>query len=330
VVGVVGKVIGRRAVVEVGVGDHAHALERLEVAIDGGKGQGSPAVSTDGRGKTIRRGMAEDTDRLDDPLPLRGQPHTPGPQGFAKIPHTASLLMDHHGIERTTLRALRWVVGTLGEVLITLGLLLLLFVSWQLWWTDVAADREQADTIQTLERDFGPPGRADPLATLKKVPFGEAFAIVRIPRFGAQYARPVLEGDDRDTLIKGLGHYPGTVLPGQVGNFAVAGHRTTYGRPLHNVDLLQKGDVIVVETKAGYVVYAVDRHVIVTPRQVEVIAAVPQQPDAKPTQAWMTLTTCHPKFSARERWVVFAKLVRSIPRADGLPASLMAVPAGAA
>jgi sortase A len=338
VVGVVGKVIGRRAVVEVGVGDHAHALERLEVTIDGGQGKGRPAVSTHGRGKTVRRGMAEGTDRGDDPLPLRGQPHTPGPQGFAKIPHTASLLTSRHGIERNTLRALRSVVGTLGEVLITLGLLLLLFVSWQLWWTDVSADREQAGTVQSLERDFAPrdltphdqPGRTESLATLKKVPFGEAFAIVRIPRFGAGYARPVLEGDDRDTLIRGLGHYPGTALPGQVGNFAVAGHRTTYGRPLHNVDLLQKGDFIVVETKAGYLVYAVDRHVIVTPRQVEVIAPVPQQPGAQPTQAWMTMTTCEPKFSARQRWVVFARLVKSIPRAKGLPASFMVVPAGAA
>ena len=139
------------------------------------------------------------------------------------------------------------------------------------------------------------------MATLKKVPFGEAFAIVRIPRFGADYARPVLEGSDHDTLTRGVGHYPGTAMPGQVGNFAVSGHRTTYGRPLHNIDRLKKGDVIVVETKASYIVYAVDRHVIVTPYQVEVIAPVPQQPGVQPTQAWMTMTTCHPKFSARER-----------------------------
>ena len=235
------------------------------------------------------------------------------------------------------MRALRWLVGTLGEVLITLGLLLLLFVSWQLWWTDVTANREQAGTIQALERDFGPPerppgpaGRADSLATLKKVPLGEAFAIVRIPRFGADYAKPVLEGSDRDTLIEGVGHYPGTAMPAQVGNFAVSGHRTTYGRPFHNIDLLKKGDVIVVETRAAYVVYAVDRNVIVTPNQVEVIAPVPERPGAQPTEAWMTMTACHPKFSARERLVVFAKLVRSIPRAAGLPASFMAVPAGAA
>jgi sortase A len=232
------------------------------------------------------------------------------------------------------MRVLRWGVRTLGEVFITLGLLLLLFVAWQLWWTDVTANRTQATTIQALEKGFGPAGlpergvprETDPLATLTKVPFGKAFAIVRIPRFGADYARPVLQGTDHDTLTKGMGHYAGTVFPGQVGNFALAGHRTTYGRPLHNIDLLQKGDIIVVETKASYVVYAVARHVIVTPDHVEVIAPVPQHPGVRPTQAWMTMTACHPKFSAAQRYVVFARLVKSIPRASGLPASFMVAP----
>jgi len=233
------------------------------------------------------------------------------------------------------MRGLRWGVRALGEVVITLGMLLLLFVAWQLWWTDVTANRAQASTIQALEKGFGPPGRperraAGPPATLRKVPLGQAFAIVRIPRFGADYARPVLEGTDRDTLIKGMGHYSGTAFPGQVGNFALAGHRTTYGRPLNNIDLLQKGDVIVVETKASYIVYTVDRHVIVTPDKVEVIAPVPQRPGAKPTQAWLTMTACHPKFSAQYRDIVFAKLVKNIARASGLPSSFMAVPAGAA
>jgi sortase A len=231
------------------------------------------------------------------------------------------------------LRVLRRVVAILGEVLITLGLLLLLFVAWQLWWTDVTANREQATTIASLERGFGhggAPGTTDPLATLKKVPFGEAFAIMRIPRFGADYARPVLEGTSHDTLTKGLGHYDNTAMPGAIGNFAVSGHRTTYGRPFHNIDRLRKGDVIVVETKTSYIVYAVDRHVIVTPDHVEVVAPVPQHPGVPPTQAWLTLTSCHPKFSAAKRYIVFAKLVRSIPRPDGLPASVMAVPAGAA
>src|SRR5450759_4230105 len=154
------------------------------------------------------------------------------------------------------MRGLRWGVRALGEVLITLGLLLFLFVAWQLWWTDVTANRAQASTIQALEKGFGPAGRperraAGPLATLTKVPFGQAFAIVPIPRFGADYARPVLEGTDRDTLIKGMGHYSGTAFPGQVGTFALAGHRTTYGRRLNSIHLLPQGDGIVVETQAS-------------------------------------------------------------------------------
>jgi sortase A len=235
------------------------------------------------------------------------------------------------------MRALRWVVHTLGEVLITVGLLLLLFVAWQLWWTDVTANREQAGTIHALERGFGPAGvpghghvgAAKPVATLRNIPFGEAFAIVRIPRFGADYARPVLQSTDHDTLTKGIGHYLDTAMPGLVGNFAVAGHRTTYGQPFNSIALLQRGDVIVVETKASYIVYAVDRHVIVTPDHVDAIAPVPQHAGVQPTQAWMTMTTCHPEFSASQRYVVFAKLVKVIPRASGLPASFMAVPAGA-
>ncbi len=229
---------------------------------------------------------------------------------------------------------LRRVVGAFGEVLITAGLLLLLFVAWQLWWTDVTANREQAGTIASLEQDFGDVQHGglagpEPVATLKKIPLGEAFAIVRIPRFGADFARPVIEGSDRGVLKKGVGHYPGTAMPGQVGNFAVSGHRTTYGRPFHNIDRLRKGDVIVVETKANFVVYAVDRHVLVRPWQVEVIAPVPQHPGATPTAAMMTMTSCHPKYSATQRYVTFSHLVKVIPRSDGLPASFMAVPAGA-
>jgi sortase A len=235
--------------------------------------------------------------------------------------------------EGAGVKGVRWGVRILGEVFITVGLLLFLFVAWQLWWTDVTANREQAVTVYALEKGFGPAGlpkgdTAQPLAALTKVPFGQAFAIMRIPRFGADYARPVLQGTEHDTLTEGIGHYPGTALPGQVGNFAVAGHRTTYGEPFSDIDLLRRGDIIVVETKISYVVYSVDRHVIVNPDQVQVIAPVPQDPGAHPSQAWMTMTACHPRFSASQRYVVFAKFVKTIPRASGLPASFMAVPAG--
>ena len=88
VVGVVGQVVGRRAVVEMGMGDQAHLLESLEIAIDGREGKGRPAVSTHCRGQAVRRGVAERSDRGDDPFPLWGQPHALCPQGFAKVPHT--------------------------------------------------------------------------------------------------------------------------------------------------------------------------------------------------------------------------------------------------
>lgn len=230
---------------------------------------------------------------------------------------------------RARRRPLQAAVGVVGELMITLGVLLLLFVAWQLWWTDVEANRDQAQTITTLEQDFAEPPAAadpkDPLVTLRQVPFGKAFAVLRVPRFGKAYARPVLEGTTLKVLEKGLGHYTFTTMPAQVGNFSLAGHRTTYGRPLHNIDKLVKGDVLVVETKAAYHVYRMDRHVIVRPTDVSVIAPVPQRPGREPTAAWMTLTTCHPKFSAEFRYIVFAKYEKAYPRAAGLPASLLQV-----
>jgi sortase A len=229
-------------------------------------------------------------------------------------------------------KAVRWVLGIGGDLFVTAGLLLLLFVGWQLWWTDVTANRVQDDTVSTLTRDFasGPRGGSGPAATETpaKVPFGKAFAIVRVPRFGADYARPVLEGTSRDILMDGVGHYTETASPGAVGNFAIAGHRTTYGRPFHDIDTLRPGDKVVVETKTAFHVYVVKRHVIVAPTDVDVIAPVPEQPGKKPTQRWLTMTACHPKYSAAERYIVFAELDRSYPRAQGLPAGTLAAPKG--
>ena len=231
------------------------------------------------------------------------------------------------------MKAVRWALGLSGDLFVTAGLLLLLFVGWQLWWTDVTANRVQGDTVHSLTRDFaaaptpGSAGQANQTPTA--VPFGKAFAIVRIPRLGADYARPVLEGTTRDILMDGVGHYSGTAGPGAVGNFAIAGHRTTYGRPFHDIDLLRSGDTIVVETRTELHVYAVKRHVIVAPTDVAVIAPVPEKVGAKATGRWLTMTACHPKYSAAQRYVVFAELVKTYPRAKGLPAGTLAAPKGA-
>lgn len=225
------------------------------------------------------------------------------------------------------MRALRWSLGILGDLFVSAGVLLLLFVGWQLWWTDVTANRAQASTVHSLIQQFDAPAARGEQPT--PVAFGKAFGIVRIPRFGADYARPLLEGTSHDILQKGIGHYVGTALPGAIGNFAMAGHRTTYGRPFTDIDTLVPGDLIVVETRASYSVYAVKRHVIVAPTAVDVLDPVPQRPGVRPTAAWLTMTACHPKYSAAQRYVVFAQLVHVYPHADGLPKGTLTVPKGA-
>jgi len=216
-------------------------------------------------------------------------------------------------------------ISVAGEVLITLGVLVLLFVGWELWWTDVTANRAQSSTVSALENDF-----ADHSSTSVRpddaIP-GQAFAILRIPRFGAGYAKPVYLGTDHDTLTKGVGQYLHTAEPGEIGNFAVAGHRTTYGRPFNQVQMLRNGDVIIVETAQAYVVYRVSSHEIVDPSDTAVIAAVPDQVGATASKAYLTMTTCHPEYSARQRYVVHALLLRSYPRDTGLPRALLTVPA---
>ncbi|HYN65268.1 MAG TPA: class E sortase [Ornithinibacter sp.] len=222
----------------------------------------------------------------------------------------------------------RRVVGWAGELLMTLGVLLLLFAAWQLWWTDVVAERAQTQIVQTLEDDFAR-GPAAPVGD-DGIPaaIGEdgAFAVLRVPRFGDDYARPVISGTGRPVLALGVGHYVGTAGPGQVGNFAVAGHRTTYGRPFHDVDQLADGDLVVVETAGDVHVYEVTSREIVRPSDIGVIGPVPGQPGATPTEALITLTSCHPKYSATERFVVHGRLVESIPRAQWVPADWLTPP----
>ncbi len=126
------------------------------------------------------------------------------------------------------------------------------------------------------------------------MPRGEALAVIRIPRIGLDKA--VVEGVSVGDLKKGPGHYPGTPEPGQPGNAAIAGHRTTYGAPFGGLGELEEGDEILVTTRQGDFRYLVDRISVVSPSQVEVL----QQTD----EARITLTTCHPRYSARQRLIV--------------------------
>lgn len=220
---------------------------------------------------------------------------------------------------------MRTVVRLVAELLITAGLVIALFVSHLTWGTDDYARRAQAglnDELDSLWRKQTTVSAAVQPGRPKVVPKnvvtaerGKAFAVIRVPRFGSGWRYATVEGVSNADLAKGPGHYPGTAMPGEVGNTVFSGHRTTYGGPFNRLDELVAGDQILVDTASATHVYRMTGSKIVLPTDVSVIAPVPGKPGAKAKKARLTLTTCHPKFSAAYRLIVFAELVRSEPRA---------------
>jgi len=208
---------------------------------------------------------------------------------------------------RLPCNVVREAIGFIGRALITVGILVLLFVGYQLWGTSWFEARAQDDLTAEFEAKLAaaPSTTAapDPAVTTPPVvtqPLtGEAVAIIRIPKIGVD--RTVVSGIGRDDLRKGPGHYPNTPMPGQIGNAAIAGHRTTYGAPFFDLAELMEGDEINVQTITGEYTYRVVRSFVVNPNQVEVLA-----PTSTPT---LTLTTCEPKYSAAKRLIVQAELV---------------------
>ena len=216
------------------------------------------------------------------------------------------------------------VLRGVGQTLITAGVVILLFVVYELWFTGIETAREQRQLTSAIEDQWerGAGSYRTPTDLLKPIPIGSGVAVLRIPRFGRDWAKVVVEGVGVADLRKGPGHYPGTQLPGQVGNFVVSGHRTTYGAPFNRVDELRGGDPIVVETKDTWYTYRVTSQEIVRPTAVEVTYPVPHKADARPTTALLTLTSCHPKYSARQRIVVYAELDDTRPKSAGVPSAL--------
>jgi sortase A len=230
------------------------------------------------------------------------------------------------------------VVGILGELLITAGVLVFLFLGWQLWLNDliVGADQNKAGAAlaegwdaaspshqhgTTPDTDFG-----DPVVAIAP---GNAvkFAVMYVPRFGADYARSISEGVVTATVLdkNGIGHYPGTQMPGQVGNFAIAAHRTTHGAPFKPLASLQVGDKIYVQTQDGYYTYDFRGLEYVRPSGVGVLDPVPQFAGIAPTDRILTMTSCNPMFSAAERIIAYAALESWQPTAAGAPTAISAV-----
>jgi sortase A len=166
-----------------------------------------------------------------------------------------------------------------------------LFAGYELWGTGVAEARSQ----HRLAREFA--GAAAP-DRAPAIPGGRVIGEIQIPRIGVnQY---FVDGVSESDLRLGPGHYPGTPYPGQPGNAAIAGHRTTYGAPFFDLNELRPGDPIVTRTRAGRFLYMVRRVFVVAPTQTEVLQPTPDNQ--------LTLTTCNPRYSARQRLIVVASL----------------------
>nr|WP_261372321.1 class E sortase [Arthrobacter woluwensis] len=224
---------------------------------------------------------------------------------------------------------MRKVIQVLGELLMTAGLVLLLFVGWDLWWTNVTADHQQEQAVQSFTRQFTPP-EAPPAGSAERdygaprvaqaQPHGEMLGVVYVPRFGSDYSRPLIQGTSQDVLdTLGLGHYDKTAMPGALGNFAVAGHRQTHGSVLDNIHLLQPGDKIYVQTREGFYTYVYRNTEIVLPNRVDVILPVPTVPGAQPKERLMTMTSCNPRFGSEERIIAYSVMESWRPLSAGAP-----------
>ncbi|MEL7207922.1 MAG: class E sortase [Actinomycetota bacterium] len=210
----------------------------------------------------------------------------------------------------------RRVLGGVGRVMIATGVLILLFVAYQLWGTGLrtaqaqndleAQFEEQAEAYAAENPEPAEPDPAEPAdpPTDTVIPppptTSEIVGRIEIPSIGENWM--FLQGVGLDVLKDGPGHYEGTPLPGEEGNAAIAGHRTTYGQPFHNIDQLGPGDRIIVTYITGArFEYEYRETEIVSPDRVDVIENTEDDR--------LTLTACHPKYSAAERIVVRAALV---------------------
>ncbi len=226
--------------------------------------------------------------------------------------------------------AVRTFLRGLGQTLITLGVVVLLFCVYELYFTTLYTDQQQSQLGDSLAKAWQQPvPTAKPGLKPIAVDFGQGIAVIHIPRIGITgsprpngHAWVVVEGVGHEDLKKGPGHYPGTAKPGAVGNVVISGHRTTYGAPFNRVDELHAGDAIVLETRDTWFTYRLTSEQIVSPSAVEVTYAVPGQRGAVPTKRLLTLTTCNPKYSATQRLIVHALLESALPKTAGDPPAL--------
>ncbi|HEX5771258.1 MAG TPA: class E sortase [Nocardioidaceae bacterium] len=218
-------------------------------------------------------------------------------------------------------RRKRGVSFWLGLMLVLGGLGMLGHVAWQMYGTNIVSRQTQERLVQDLEQEWSvAPGTTveGKPAEPADVPLGNASALIRIPAFGDDYVVPVLEGIGDEELSSGYGHFPDSADPGERGNYALAAHRVTHGEPLRDMPELRPGDEVVVETRKAVYTYVLDTNpndLIVTFEDIWVVDPLPTnpgggvQPEQRPGQKLITLTTCSELFHTDNRMIAFGHLV---------------------
>ena len=243
----------------------------------------------------------------------------------------------------------RSVVRGVGELVLTLGAVVLLFAGYEVYATGWATAGAQSAASADLDRIWTAAPAGPGIGATPAV--GQPALRLHIPGLGPGWVRTVLEGVGQDVLKSGPGHYPGTALPGTPGDVALAGHRVGHGAPFDGLGELGSCDVLALEDRTAWHVYRVlpfpgapacrgiapmdglyaglSGREIVPPTAGEVVAPVPHHPGAAPKWELLTLTTCHPRFSARQRLVLHAALAATYPKAghppDWQPAELTGI-----
>jgi sortase A len=218
---------------------------------------------------------------------------------------------------------MRQALRVTGEVLLTAGVVTLLFAGYLVWGSGVRAASAQRQFTNELNEQWSRAphpavqtraGRIDMLPEQFHPATGAPFAFIRIPAFGANWRFTVIQGTALAQLNMSPGHVPGTGWPGQPGNFAVAGHRVTSGNPFWSLPSMKDGDLVYVQTRLNDFTYRVTGKKWVSPADVAVLDAVPGHPGQRPSRRLLTLITCDPAWTGTYRVIVTGVLVAASPR----------------
>ncbi|MFH8404640.1 class E sortase [Streptomyces sp. NPDC018019] len=316
--------------------DETMALRRAEKDGDHGGPDGvsretgpSPTTPPATGGRAARRKAAQEAAKRGSRRGRRGSPANAATASdpAAETPSAPMSRLEARRAERARKESPGVIASrALGEVFITLGVLMLLFVTYQLWWTNVLAHQQAGGTASNLEHEWDEGGEDRKPDAFTP---GQGFAIMYIPKLDVKV--PIAEGISKPAVLdRGMvGHYDKnsvkTAMPwDKQGNFAVAGHRNTHGEPFRYINKLTKGDKIVVETRSTYYTYAMESILPQTsPRNIGVIGPVPKGSGFTGPGRYLTLTTCTPEFTSTYRMIVWGKMVEERPRSKGKPDALV-------